>query len=322
MRTVLSLFDGISCGQIALNRAGILYEKYYASEIDKSSIKVTQSNYPNTIQLGNILEWKYWDIDYSAVDLIFAGSPCQGFSFAGKELNFDDPRSKLFFVFVDILNHARSKNPAVKFVFENVRMQRRFQDVITTSLGVEPVSINSALVSAQNRVRLYWTNLGHVSQPYNTGVCLRDIVEPTPILNNPGLQIDADYWSRVDLKLHFYVHKLRLFVMSDRVVATAERGRYLSTTGAYSRKGKGDIVRGYEVRCDHKSYTLTTVLKDCYVTDDLVIRKLTPVECERLQTVPDNYTIAASTSQRYKMLGNAWTVDVIVHILSTKGDLS
>ncbi len=145
---VLSLFDGISCGQEALKRAGIKVENYYASEVDKWAIQITQKNYPNTIQLGDIQNWRDWDLP--KIDLIIGGSPCQGFSFAGKGLNFEDPRSKLFFDYVDILNHYQSKY----FLLENVKMNQKSQNVISEYLKVEPMFINSSLVSAQSRKRL------------------------------------------------------------------------------------------------------------------------------------------------------------------------
>ena len=145
---VLSLFDGVSCGQIALERAGIKVDNYYASEIDKHAITVTQNNYPNTIQLGDVQKWHEWELP--KIDLLIGGSPCQGFSFAGKQLNFNDPRSKLFFEFVDVLKYYKPKY----FLFENVKMKQEYQDVITEHLGVEPIEINSSLVSAQNRIRL------------------------------------------------------------------------------------------------------------------------------------------------------------------------
>jgi len=131
---VLSLFDGMSCGQIALERAGVKAGNYYASELDKYAIKVTQANYPDTVQLGDVTKWRDWGIDWSSIDLLIGGSPCQGFSFAGKQLAFDDPRSKLFFVYVDILSHIRSVNPNVKFMLENVRMKKEYLDIITESL--------------------------------------------------------------------------------------------------------------------------------------------------------------------------------------------
>lgn len=173
---VLSLFDGMSCGRIALDRAGIAVDKYYASELDKHAIKVTQGNWPNTIQLGDVTKWREWDIDWSSIDLLIGGSPCQGFSFAGKQLAFDDPRSKLFFVYVDILNHIKSVNPDVKFLLENVKMKKEFLNVISDYLGVKPVFINSALVSAQNRQRYYWANW-YFGQPEDKGISWGDIRE-------------------------------------------------------------------------------------------------------------------------------------------------
>lgn len=173
---VLSLFDGMSCGRLALKRVGIYPKKYYASELDKFAIKETQANWPDTVQLGDVTKWREWDIDWSSIDLLIGGSPCQGFSFAGKQLAFDDPRSALFFVYVDILNHIKSVNPNVKFMLENVKMKKEYLNVITEYLGVEPAFINSALVSAQNRQRYYWCNWE--IKPFNRiDISLSDIIE-------------------------------------------------------------------------------------------------------------------------------------------------
>lgn len=186
---VLSLFDGMSCGQIALRELGIVPEVYYASEIDKHAIKQTQLNFPDTIQLGDVIKWKDWDIEWNFIDLVLAGSPCQGFSFAGKQLAFDDPRSKLFFVFIDILNHIKSVNPDVLFLLENVNMKKSSMQIISEYCGVFPVNINSKLVSAQNRNRWYWTNIrikrlglfgeiySDIPQPDDRHIFLRDILE-------------------------------------------------------------------------------------------------------------------------------------------------
>jgi len=171
---VLSLFDGISCGQIALERAGIEVNKYFASEIDKHAIKVTQNNYPNTIQLGDVGNVSI--LTLSKIDLLIAGSPCQGFSFAGKQLNFEDHRSKLFFEFVRILKDIRKTNPDIKFLLENVKMKKESQDAISNILGVEPIEINSSFVSAQLRKRLYWTNIPKVTQPEDKLIKLQDIL--------------------------------------------------------------------------------------------------------------------------------------------------
>lgn len=298
---VLSLFDGMSCGQIALNRLGITINKYYASEIDKHAVTVTQHNYPNTIQLGDITKWREWDIDWSTIDLIQGGSPCQGFSNAGKGLNFDDPRSKLFFVFVDILNHVKKHNPKVKFLLENVRMKQEWQNIISEYLGVEPIKINSALVSAQNRIRFYWTNIEGVHQPEDRNIILKDVVikdsvEEKYYLTESNIKnINRDFGSKgkvIDLSEDF---------------SLAEKMTYPS--------------RINQINNTTKSPTLTAAMGTGGGNVPVIIlgkskklRKLTPIECERLQTVPDNYTDCVSNSQRYKMLGNGWTVDVIAHI--------
>ena len=173
---VLSCFDGMSCGQIALERAGVPVNKYYASEIDKYAIKVTQSHYPNTIQLGSIVNWEEWIDEIETPDLLIGGSPCQGFSNAGQGLNFEDPRSKLFFTFVNIRNYLVQKNPDLKFMLENVKMKKAWSEIITEQMGVEPVLIDSALVSAQSRKRLYWTNF-FITQPEDKHIYLKDIIE-------------------------------------------------------------------------------------------------------------------------------------------------
>ncbi len=269
---VLSLFDGMSCGQIALNRAGIECEKYFASEIDKHAIKVTQENYPKTIHLGDITKWHEWDLDWSKIDLVIGGSPCQGFSFAGKELAFNDPRSALFFEFVKILNWVMCCNPKVKFLLENVKMKKESLDIISKFLNVEPVFINSALVSAQNRQRYYWCNW-EVSQPEDKGVLLSDIIESGSVDRAKSYCIDANYYKGGSVKNYVEKRRRQLVLMQS------------------------------EKR-------LMVITKD----DQRPVRKLTPLECERLQTVPEGYTSSVSNTQRYKMLGNGWTVDVIVHL--------
>jgi len=270
---VLSLFDGMSCGQIAFERAGIKVKKYYVSEIDKYAIAVTQANYPNTIQLGSITEWKSWKIEKP--DIIIGGSPCQGFSFAGKGLNFNDGRSKLFFTFVDILKHYKPKY----FLLENVKMKKEYQDVITELLGVEPILIDSALITAGRRERLYWTNIPNIEQPKDKGIVLNDILE-----------------SEVDKK--YYLSEKRINLIFNGI-------KYGVTNKICDRNGKAFTLSasmgmggGYEPKVEANG----------------TYRKVTPKECERLQTVPDDYTLGVSNTARYKMLGNGWTVDVIAHI--------
>ena len=308
---ILSLFDGMSCGRIAAERAGFPVRKYYASEVDKYAIKVSQANWPDIIHLGDVTKWREWDIDWSSIDLLIGGSPCQGFSFAGKQLAFDDPRSKLFFVYVDILNHIRSANPDVKFMLENVKMKKDHLAVISDQLGVEPVFINSALISAQNRQRYYWANW-RIEQPKDKKITLKNIIESGLVDRDKSWCIDANYFKGGNLKSYFEKHRRQIVMFQPCRVS--ERGRRLTVCGARRDDKIGEIVRGYECATDGKTSALTTVQKDNYLCEEYKIRKLTPIECERLQTVPDDYTAHVSNTQRYKMLGNGWTVDVIAHI--------
>lgn len=264
---ILSLFDGMSCGQLALKRAGISVDNYYASEIDKYAIKVTQSNFPKTTQLGDINNWKTWELP--KIDLIIAGSPCQGFSFAGKQLNFNDPRSSLFFKFVDILKLYRPKF----FLLENVKMRKEYEQVITDTLSVKPVLLNSSLVSAQNRERLYWFNW-EINPP-----------------KDKNLQISHVYQANTGKPL---------------TKKTANRPRTLRNLRQHNQKAFCMLATMYKLSQSNGM----TVIKDGHY-----LRCITPLECERLQTVPDNYTNHVSNTQRYKMLGNGWTVEMVSHIL-------
>ena len=457
---VLSLFDGMSCGQIALDQLGIRVDKYYASEIDKYAIAVAKKNYPNTIHVGDITQLD--PNDFKNIDLILAGSPCQGFSFAGKQLAFDDPRSALFFEFIRLLKAIKPKY----FLLENVRMKQQYIDVITQQVSecypehqgndlfdskIEPILINSALLSAQSRQRLYWTNIPNVKQPEDLGIVLKDILEDEvnsefyhgkksiaymergndkwqqagkrradryeqnadkeksftitenwhkgvpynyfketkPIQVNPSKKASGrqpyiqDRVFHEDGKSHSLTASFadrtnvatkpkQVGVASDinghdilkRVYSPEGKSPTLNTMGGGNREPK--IVSGalrarsknqdgknvswketkpkqmLELRKDEKSNSITSVSKDSVVVskireksktvrsggrasydrhewdsvDELHWRKLTPLECERLQTVPDNYTASVSNTQRYKMLGNGWTVNVIAHILT------
>lgn len=332
---VLSLFDGMSCGQIALNRLGTPPTKYYAAEIDTHAIKVTQANHPNTVQLGSVESWREWPIDWASIDLLIGGSPCQGFSFAGKQLAFDDPRSKLFFVYVDILNHIRSVNPKVNFLLENVKMKKEHLNLISQFLGVEPVFINSALISAQNRQRFYWCNW-HVEQPGDRGIMLADILETEGVgcIKNLGKFIprtdksqclDANYHKGVDN------HGQRTMIAGAEIrtrgfetIKIPGKSYALTASGhsggknlvALSMLPRGNNPGGLHA-LDGKTPSLTSNSweHNFKLTDGHYYRKLTPIECERLQTVPDNYTNHVSNTQRYRMLGNGWTVEVIIHLL-------
>lgn len=275
---VLSLFDGISAGQIALQRAGVAVDNYYSSEVDTFAISIANKNFPNTIQLGDVTKWRDWDIDFSKIDLIIGGSPCQGFSFAGKQLNFQDERSKLFFDYVDILNCIKSLNPNIKFLLENVRMKQEYQDVISKFLNVSPIAINSSLVSAQNRLRYYWTNIENIEQPNDKNIILKDVLVDNPIQKHFLSDKAIDYMSRLrNGKPRWEYHKNPLDAKAACLTANMYKG---VPYGVIKEKG----------------------------------RKLTEIECERLQTFPDNYTEGISSSQRYKALGNSWTVDVVSHI--------
>lgn len=312
---VLSLFDGISAGQLALQRAGIAVDAYYASEIDKYAISVTQNNFPDTIQLGDVTKWREWDIPWGEIDLVIGGSPCQGFSFAGKQLNFDDPRSALFFVFVDICHRVADDNPKMRFMLENVRMKKEYQDVISGYFGVEPIAINSSLVSAQNRYRLYWTNIPNVTQPEDKGILLRDIildgyVDDRMVSNGKSHCITARYqgavaWNSIERR--------------QRTMIATGNSRLDQTLTKHADNIDQPLITDSYNKTIHKEKSMTITARvggSCmyHVVDSMSFRKLTPIECERLQTFPDNWTEGISDTQRYKALGNSWTVDVVAHI--------
>jgi DNA (cytosine-5)-methyltransferase 3A len=267
---VLSLFDGMSCGRIALERAGVRVDNYFSSEIDKYAIQIADKNYPQDKinRLGNVVNVESWMLP--EIDLLIGGSPCQGFSFAGKQLNFQDERSKLFFEYVRLIDECKPKY----FLLENVKMKKEYQDVITKYLGVEPILINSNLVSAQNRPRLYWTNIPNVRQPDDKDISLKDILEDVPF------------------------RPLKPFM----------DGLY----GGVKRKDKCKLLSSKKANCltTSKTHTNQYYLSDCKTQ----MRNLTEVEFERLQTVPDNYTKGVVSGQRYRQLGNGWTIDVIAHI--------
>jgi len=376
---VLSLFDGISCGMVALDRAGIKVDNYYASEIDKYAIQVSKNNYPSIIRLGDVTKWREWDIEHP--DLVIGGSPCQGFSFAGKQFNFDDSRSKLFFEFANILKYYNPKY----FLLENVKMKKEYQDIISGFLGVHSIEINSSLVSAQNRKRLYWTNIPGVTQPKDKGIMLKDIVhENVDICSLSAKEIGYmlrgnEKWQqagkcRLDRYLQYpegksfcvtkniskgvpynclfeelasyivpfdktikildkevvrgkigyfrknsqanrvyYIHDKAITLCGDADVGSAGKGNLLFGCITPDRINKRQ--NGQRFSEGKKFYTLTAQDQHGILVEGY-IRKLTPIECERLQTLPDGYTEGVSNTQRYKMLGNGWTVDIISWILS------
>ena len=399
---VLSLFDGMSCGQIALKKLGIEVDKYYASEIDKYAIEVTQANFPNTIQLGDVTKLDTSKLPH--IDLIMGGSPCQGFSRANNNaLAFDDPRSALFFEFVRCVNELKPKY----FLLENVNMKKEWLDTITQYLGVDGIKINSSLVSAQNRVRWYWTNIPNIEQPKEKGIVLNDILENTSTVKEKkyykphkvGMNVEqvkvrkhkvdilllqqalrsykqnskktnkqiaeqtnmpitkVEHWFRTDssfaipsddiwLKLK-EVLGFTSSVFDKQIMEVEYRdGVYESTQRVYSDQGKSPTLtasnkeqmiqtkpkqvgvaadlNGYDAMKrvyspQGKSPTLTTCgggnTEPKVAQADFVWRKLSPTECMKLQTVPDDYLMPVSNTRKYMLLGNGWTVDVISHIL-------
>ena len=404
---VLSLFDGMSCGRLALERAGFPITNYYASEIDKYAIQVARDNFPDTIHVGDVTkvgvrdgqlvvpplcEWSD-SPDYHKIDLLLGGSPCQGFSFAGGQLAFDDPRSKLFFEFVRLLKELKPR----WFLLENVPMKQDFQDVISEHLGVKPVRLNSNIVSAQNRDRLYWTNIPVKSFPENKRIYLKDILQDVAEIGEEHyhsmksvayMERGNDKWKQAGSRRADGYEQTPETEKSFTLTANMHKGvpyNYFKETrqmsfdfhesetksslimqvprgknqgGIKANDGKVPTMSGsaweqnnfvvgrivnrrldesgtrrdddksvpftqkVETRTDDKSNCLTTVEKDNVVVnpDELRWRKLTPIECERLQTVPDNYTKCVSNTQRYRMLGNGWTVDIICHLLEGMRD--
>lgn len=288
---VLSLFDGMSCGQIALSQLGFKIDNYFASEIDKDAMKIAKKNFPNTHHIGDVTKVKGSDLP--KIDLLIGGSPCQGFSFAGKQLNFNDPRSALFFEFVRLLKETNPKY----FLLENVRMKTEYQDVITEHLNwIEPIAINSSLVSAQNRNRLYWTNIQNVEQPKDKGIFLQDIFE-----QNTNEKIYAEpYYKINDKQLSYLGYVGNAPKQATKVFSTRGKSVCLTALGG----GQGGKTGLYEI------------------PNTRTCRKLTPTECEKLQTVPIGYTEGVSDTSRYKMLGNGWTVEVIKHIFRNMNELS
>lgn len=298
---VLSLFDGISCGQIALERQGFEIENYFASEIDKYAIQITMANYPNTKQLGDVK--KVTADQLPKIDLLIGGSPCQGFSFAGAGLNFEDERSKLFFEFVRLKNELKPKY----FLLENVKMKQEFQDIISEQLGIKPVMINSSLVSAQNRERLYWTNIPVIGQPIDKGILLKDIIEDGQVLKDKSQTILATLYKE-NAKSMIKRNKQGLLILKNIYPKKGQNGNVYSIFGKCKTLSAGVGIKGNGIGSSNAP-KIESINADGW-------RKLSPLECERLQTVPDGYTKYVSDTQRYKALGNGWTVDVISFIFS------
>lgn len=304
---ILRLFDWMSCWYEALKKAWISIDAYYASEIDKYAIQIATKNHPDIIEIWDVCKIK-WE-DYKDIDLLIGGSPCQWFSMAGKMLNFEDPRSKLFFEYVRVLKEVKPKY----FLLENVKMKKEWQDIITRELWVEPIEINSSLVSAQNRRRLYRTNIPNVSQPKDKGILLKDILQENV---DEKYYFSKERWDRI---INWKYDILKRTEDVEWKCAT------LVTNNWWNHEKKIFMPCGTQYSSSdnfwnsfgsQKWYTLRASCPNWVIENIGVVRKLTPIECERLQTLPDNYTEWVSDSQRYKMLWNWWTVDVIAHIFS------
>jgi len=289
MVVILSLFDGISCGQVALKRIGIKVDKYFASEIDDYAIKVTQKNHPKTIQLGSVVNIKSKDLP--KVDLLIGGSPCQDLSNykydRGDVKGLEGSKSSLFYHFVRLLKETKPKF----FLLENVAsMQKKWIDIISKELGVKPIMINSSLVCAAERKRLYWTNIPNITQPKDKKIFLKDIV----FINN----IPEKYW--------YSKYSVTYNGSDKKVEATLNLNGHRQAKEVYNLKFKSNTLL-----CDGNGGNL---VKKIFQYGK--VRKLMPIEYERIQTLPDNYTQGLSDSRRYSAIGNGWTVDIISHILS------
>lgn len=276
---VLSLFGGIECGRAALDELGIHVDKYYSSEIDPYAIKVSSKNYPDITHLGDATKWEGWDLDWENIDVLLAGFPCQAWSIAGTQGGVLDERGKLLYTMMDILNHIRTKNPNIKFLFENVKMKKEFADLVNKTIGVNPIEINSRLLTAQNRPRVYWTNIEDVTIPEDQGILLKDILE-----------------DKVDEKYN----------LSDKAVDYMSRLRNGKPRWEYHK----NPLNGKAACLTANMYKGVP-----YGVIQELNRKLTPLECERLQGLKGGYTEGISSTQRYKCIGNGWSVPVIKHIL-------
>lgn len=307
---VLSLFDGISTGRLALEMAGIKVNEYFASEIEEAPMNISAANWPGEITyMGDVRDVRARKLP--RIDLLIGGSPCQGFSRAGQHLNFDDPHSALFFEFARVLAELRGRNKALLFLLENVVMKKEWEDVITETLGVKPIHINSRLVSAQNRPRVYWTNIPGADVPEDRGVRLLDVidrdVDTSEFLERDGLLFDPEI-PRAAADLIIVVEGEVRVKQATRVgYIVAEEGDGINLTFPTSKTRRGRVVKG-------KSNTLDCNCEGC-VYHDGVIRKFTMTELERLQTLPDGYTAHGATeAERAKAIGNGWTAEVIAGI--------
>jgi len=287
---VMSLFGGIECGRIALDRENIAINKYYSSEICKDAIKVADGNYSDIIQLGDITKWKEWDINLGSIDLLLAGFPCQSWSLAGKQKGILDERGKLVYCMINILSEIRKTNPNVKFLFENVKMKPEYLDFLNEKIGVYPIRFNSEDVSAGMRDRYYWTNIDNVKPLPKKNIKLSDVLDSGKVDREKSLCITKRYEG---------------FSGSQSYL----RRRYFG-------KSMGQAV--FE-NCEPIEQREMWKADDRKEYDTLgIIRSLTTRECEKIQTLPIGYVenIIGDNMKAKGIIGNGWTVDVIAHIFS------
>jgi len=287
---VLSLFDGVSCGQLALQRVGVEVENYFASEIDKHAISVTQHHFPNTVQLGSVV-----GLDTSTlptIDLLIGGSPCQSFSRSGDNTGFDG-KSGLFWEYVRILNEVKP----TYFLLENVVMKKEWENIITEAIGVEPVMIDSKFFSAQKRQRLYWTNIPVDKNIEDRNINILDILIP-----NGDEKIINDHILVLDINEEGF--KIKNGTKTGYLYA--KEGDCVNLEFPKSQNRRGRVSYG-------KTNTINTACNYGVIVNGN-LRELNITEYERLQTLPDGYTSMISLNQRKNVLGNGWTVDVISHI--------
>ena len=311
MMKILSLFDGISCGMLALQRAGIPVDEYHAFEIDKYALAVSKKNYPEIIQHGDVFDGEYKR--FKGFDILMGGSPCTYWSIARKnrEISADGEGFRLFMEYVRALHESECKY----FLYENnYSIHKNISAEISVQLGVKPIMINSALVSAQSRKRYYWTNIPNITQPTDKGIMLEDILEnndiPVDTVKGKSHTFLASYY-KIGQNLFPKYNAERTRQKIAVPIRIGQIGGGSQGQRVYSVKGKTVTMSANGGGQGAKTGLYKVDLPD----GDYVIRKLTPIEAERAQTLPDNYTEGISDTQRYKCIGNAWTVDVIAHIL-------
>lgn len=303
---VLSLFDGISCGKVALQDAGIKVDTYFASEIEKTAIEISKNNHSDIVHLGDVNQWQQWELP--KIDLVIGGSPCQGFSRNGKGLNFQDPRSFLFFKYVDILQYIQKQNPNVKFLLENVAMKKEWLKTIDAFMNIQHREINSRLLSAQNRPRMYWSNIPF-EDPGDAGIKLLDILEKvdtTDFVSHAGILFDPTI-SEAERNLVSNANgEIRIAQATKAGYAIAKDGDGINLSFPTSKTRRGRVIK-------QKSPTLDCQCNVCVYVDG-VIRHFTRTELERIQTLPDGYTAGINDRYAKQAIGNGWNMKTISHI--------